>query len=654
MRFAKVVVFIFGCSSVFCAAQPPPRATVVWHFERGITNDLGGMYNAFKRDPSWARTYLDPRVSRTPGGYSLRVTAHREDEGFCGVWLDFNPASAVPRQYLDATPYRYLSFWAQGQKGGEDFEIEIVDEATIEDEDTRTRRPLRAYLPQGLSTNWQHVLIPLADFNLIDPKHLVRVTFNIHRRGNFRFYIDDIGFQYDPATSPPQRDVPSPAGRIAGRGSYRAMWVWNTEPLFDPSKPEEANRFFAFCASQQIRQVYLATEFNGLGASGSPRLEVRNPARYRAFLARAHQRGLVIDGLAGTPEWAVRENHGHALAASDAIAAFNRASPAGARFDGIHFDVEPYLLIGYSDPSYRSEILTGLLEMTEKCAGRARTAGLSFSGDVPSWFFPADGLERDRLTVEFKGREKTVGEHLTDMLDSVTIMDYTNQADGAGGIIARGLPALEYAARQNKKIVVGLETFTEGDSTVAFVCGLPIEDFRARLASTGLRNQFYHEGHRLSVCSDDVNMHIGLHMPRDMTPEKHAAFEGALARLARKLGVRTDPGRHSTSEMLEIARAALTGNPEWKGFEPFEFTDPESGSPIPGFRAVYRMLPSITFHGLGREVFQEEFDSTVEWLGRHPSFGGMAIHFYESFRDLVEGEKAESGIRSQQPEGKSK
>jgi hypothetical protein len=416
----------------------------------------------------------------------------------------------------------------------------------------------------------------------------------------------------------------------------------------------EANRFLAFCASHEIRQLYLAAEFDNLAATGSSPAGIRNPERYRAFLRRAHQRGLKVDGLAGTPEWAVRENHGRALAAVEAIRTFNQSSPAGARFDGIHFDVEPYLLLGYSDPSYRSEILLGLLEMTGKCADRARSGGLAFSCDVPSWFYPADPLERDRLMVEFKGQEKTVGEHLTDLLDSVTIMDYTNQADGAGGIIARGLPALEYATRQNKRIVVGLETFTEGDSTVAFVCGLPIVDFRARLASTGLRNQFYHEGLRLSVCSDDVNMHLGLHMPRDMTPEKRAAFEAALARLARKLGAWSNPGHNPPTEMLEIARAALADNPEWRGFEPFEITDPDSGNPIPGFRSVHRMLPSITFHGLGREVFQEEFDSTVEWLGRHPSFGGIAIHFYESFRDLVGGEKAASGIRSQEVGGTSK
>jgi hypothetical protein len=48
------------------------------------------------------------------------------------------------------------------------------------------------------------------------------------------------------------------------------------------------------------------------------------------------------------------------------------------------------------------------------------------------------------------------------------------------------------------------------------------------------------------------------------------------------------------------------------------------------------MSPRITFHGLGREVFEEESRSAVEWLSTQPSFGGLAIHFYESYRELME------------------
>jgi hypothetical protein len=321
-----------------------------------------------------------------------------------------------------------------------------------------------------------------------------------------------------------------------------------------------------------------------------------------------------------------------------AALAFNRASAADARFDGVHFDVEPYALLGYSDPQYRTQILEEFLEVISQCATRVQAEpGMRFSCDVPAWFYPGGGLEREKLMVTFKGEEKTVGEHLTDLLEAVTIMDYTNQADGAGGIIARGLPALSYAAERGKKIVVGLETFSESEGSTWFVCGLPAEEFRRRLAASGLRSRLLFEDFRMSAFSDDVNIHIGLSAPREMTADRRAAFEAALVRLARQMGAASDPERYPAQPILDTAQAALSQNPDWRAYETFEIADPETQRAITGFRARHRMSPRITFYGLGREVFEEESRSAVEWLSAQPSFAGLAIHFYDSFRNLVEG-----------------
>jgi hypothetical protein len=65
--------------------------------------------------------------------------------------------------------------------------------------------------------------------------------------------------------------------------------------------------------------------------------------------------------------------------------------------------------------------------------------------------------------------------------------------------------------------------------------------------------------------------------------------------------------------------------------------DPETGRPIEGFRIAYRMISRTTFHGLGPDVFAEETRSLLEWLSPYPSFGGLAIHHYESYRELLEG-----------------
>ncbi len=649
MKHLALLLAMFSFAVVVEAAEPAQRTLIVWDFEQGITNSQGGQYNAFQREPSLLRTYLDSSASHTLGGHSLRITAHRDGDGFCGVWLDLHGFSDASREYLDASRYRFLSFWAKGAKGGEDFDIELTDASSAQDEDQQTRRPLHAYLPRGLSTGWQEVVIPLSDYPKIDPGRLIRMSIDLTRRGEFRFYIDDIAFKRLRVGGIPSDDPrPVAASRPAPEKAHCAMWVWNTKPLFDTSRRDEADRFFAFCARHNIQEIYLAAEFDRSGKDEAPVFSLRNPDGYRQFISHAHQQRLRTEALAGTPEWGVRENHAQALAALEAIIAHNRSNSASSRFDGIHYDVEPYALIGYADPHYRPQILTEFLEMVDQCSVRCRKEGLPFACDVPSWFFPRGGLERNRMTVTFKGTENTVGGHLLDLLDGVTIMDYTNQADGASGIIARGLPAIEYASTQSKKVVVGLETFSEHASVVSFACGLPAEEFWPRLAAAGIRNQIFFEDFRMSLFSDDVNVHPGLSMPAAATAEKRAACEAALARLARKLGAASDPKRFPAVPMLDLARAAMSASPEWLSFEPFEFQDPETERSITAFRASRRMQPGITFHGLGRKTFEEEYSSAVEWLSKQPGFDGMAVHFYESFRELMEGEEQDSGVRIQE------
>lgn len=469
------------------AAEPSPDALTIWSFEQGVTNRWGGQYNVYMREPSWARTYLDPPTIRSSSGHSLRVTAHRETEGFCGLWLDFYPGGEAPRRHLDASAYRFLSFWLKGQKGGEDFEIEMTDEGTVADEEARPRRPLRAYLPQGASTKWQEVLVPLADFHGLERARLVRLTLNIPKPGDHRFYLDDIALKRE-ATSVVRVENPAGATKpgVSARNIHRAMWAWNTALLSRAAHKEAMDQFFSFCTANHIGTVYLAVEFDQGTKGGVPHFEVRVAEGYREFLARAHQLSLQVEGLAGTPEWAVRENHPVALAAVDAIVEFNRSSSPSARFDGIHYDVEPYVLVGHFDPQLRTEILTDFIEMVSRCASRARSkGGLRFSCDVPAWFYPGGGLERERVVVTFQGEAKPVGEHITDLLESVTIMDYTNEADGAGGIISRGLPALAYAASREESRRGIRDLFRAGQHGLVCLrssgCGIPatLSDQRA-------------------------------------------------------------------------------------------------------------------------------------------------------------------------------
>lgn len=615
----------------FWAAQPLDRL-VIWDFDHSLANSLGGKYNVFSKSPSWARTYLDPNVHVASSAHSLRVTAHRDGEGFCGVWLDFYPGDGKPQRVFDASAYGYLSFWIRGPNGAEDsragFEIKLVDEPGEAHEDSVFTQPVERFLKGRIGPEWQRVLIPLADFPQVDPGRLVRLVLIFTKPGDYRFYLDDISFDQrkfreDPAAPATSAVTARPAT------APLAMWVWNTSELLESS--ENTRRLFEFCARQNISDIYLAIELERSGGDGL--FTIASPQGYHTFLERAHQKGLRVEALAGDPEWAVDENHRQALAAVRAVVGFNRVAPQGARFDGIHLDVEPYVLAGFADRVYQKQLLTQFLEMIAQCAALARSEGhLAVSCDVPWWFYPADSEGRKALTVTFGGTAETVGEHLTDLLASVTIMDYHNEADGAGGVIASGSPALSYAARKGKQVMVGVETFSEPDATDYFAFSLPASEFHQRLAASGLRNDLHFEGYNLYASASGPNVILGLWW---VSPPKEA-IETALAHLARKLGFPQADCCSALAPTTAEIRAMLASDPEWIRMDPAMLRGPQSHDTFTGFRLAHRMEPNTTFHGLRRQVFEEETQSTIEWLRRYPSFGGLAIHFYDSFRSLME------------------
>lgn len=635
------VLCFFTIPPVVSRAQQLSTPLVVWDFDHSLTNVFGGQYNAYAREPSRARTYLDPDVPPSPNmkpwsRHSLRITAHREAAGFCGVWFDFYPAATRPARSLDVSRYKFLSFWVKGQSGSEDFDVSLADDTRLKYEDAKVARPLHAYLPSGASKAWEEVLIPLADFRGLDLTHLVRMTVDLTVPGDYRFYLAEIAFKEA------RTDVPAPPENLKsepiGPASPYAIWVWNSEDLLNPAHPDRTARFLDFCAQRGIREVYLSLDLDSNPKSSEPHFELRNPEGYRKFLEVAHAKGLRIEGLAGSPEWAARENHPTALAALESVLEFNRASAAGARFDGLHLDVEPYLLPGYADPQYRPQLLEDFIQLIAECVERAGSASqFSIGCDVPAWFYPAGGVNDPSLDVVYHGIEKPVGEQLTDLLDSVTIMDYRNEADGAGGIIASGLPALQHAAKAHSKIVVGLETSRDPDSIVYFVCGLTQEEFRNRLAASGLRDRLYYEDWRISTISDGANVYVGLTAPFDLAGTRRSAFDAALLRLAQLLGGSSANGRLASGPLLDEAQAAVARDPEWREFAPFKLPEPPGHGVITGFTAVHHMLEKTTFYGLGRNTFNEETQSTVEWLSPEPSFQGLAIHYYEPYRDLMEG-----------------
>ena len=138
---------------------------------------------------------------------------------------------------------------------------------------------------------------------------------------------------------------------------------------------------------------------------------------------------------------------------------YNTAVPPEARFVGVHLDVEPYLLDGWS--TAREEIVAGYLRMLDVVRARTADAGLELDVAVPFWFDSVavhrqvgDRVERLSLTEEVLAR-----------VDSIAVMDYRTETGGSNGLLALGAGELAAAAEQGRDVWIGLETTWLPDQT---------------------------------------------------------------------------------------------------------------------------------------------------------------------------------------------
>lgn len=273
----------------------------------------------------------------------------------------------------------------KGQVGGEQFTVKLADGKWIEKDDSLPVGDIRRFLPKGVTNQWQEVLIPLAALKGLDIQYLGGLTLDFTSPGRQAVWIDDISFKTAATTIP------------------RAMWLWESNAVLNDAASRE--ELFTFCRNESIEQLWMQLDYKVV--RGSPQeaeitlqptdadpassrpttttaaptatsaksqavervtCEFPDPGAWRRFLAEAHQARIQVHALDGYPEFALKPQHGvPLLAVVDAVIVFNRESPAEQRFDGIHFDNEPYLLLGWKDRLRREQILREFLELNVEC-----------------------------------------------------------------------------------------------------------------------------------------------------------------------------------------------------------------------------------------------------------------------------------------------
>ncbi len=158
-------------------------------FDHSDLNALGRKTNAYKRLPSVCVAARVPEARHGPTGRGLKLEYEKAASGWCGYYTLLNQ---IDGEYYDLTAYKAVSFLVRGTAGGETFEIGMADKNWLTIGDSVKAGPVEKYLPRGVTTTWQEVVIPLADFGKLDFTQMGSLVINFHKAGRGTVYLDDV------------------------------------------------------------------------------------------------------------------------------------------------------------------------------------------------------------------------------------------------------------------------------------------------------------------------------------------------------------------------------------------------------------------------------------------------------------------------------
>jgi len=404
----------------------------------------------------------------------------------------------------------------------------------------------------------------------------------------------------------------------------RATWLWDPGPAF--ASPDTRASMFDFLERERISVVWAQVILSGQ--------DLASAQEWRTLIGDASKRGIRIEALDGRPTYAIQEDAARRVL--DAVLAYNEASRPDERFSGVHLDIEPYLLWSWRSKPARKKVLRRYLDLLEWCKQRIANEfpAMTLGADIPFWWQSKDDRTgRPIGDVEFGGVAKAASYHVIDMLENVGIMNYRNRAEGPNGMISLGEDLLAYADGARKaRLWMGVETAREQSTPVWFVVGLPGDAMTALLErTTDISENGQFRGYKVSVFDDGRNAHLGLSL-KGIDPDRPPrAFLEALAAVARTYGALKPSAETSRARLM--TRLAADG--EWGNPVARTFTDPDSGAEYEGVVASSAMPSTLSFDGLPIGAFRREAALAEQAFTRHPSYRGLAIHHYESFRRLV-------------------
>lgn len=183
-----------------------------------------------------------------------------------------------------------------------------------------------------------------------------------------------------------------------------ATWLWQST--------EDVRHIVDFATARDLREVYLAIPLDGVDG------------RAAALVGALRANGIAVSCLGGDPTWTVD----HDTAVNWAFRA-----TTDAVFDGVHLDVEPWVLPGW--PRDAARLMASYATLVEEVAEVAQLAV-----DLVPWVLPEHRDVLDRVVRQ---------------CDSVTVLAYRNTA---ADILVVADAMLQLCGTQNRLCRIGVET----------------------------------------------------------------------------------------------------------------------------------------------------------------------------------------------------
>ncbi|MCY9660998.1 copper amine oxidase N-terminal domain-containing protein [Paenibacillus chondroitinus] len=225
--------------------------------------------------------------------------------------------------------------------------------------------------------------------------------------------------------------------------AQRSTWIWDSKLI-----ETDGDRILQFAADQKLTFIYVRYETY-------PGQDV-----YRNFIRRASGQGIKVEALAGKSDWIYEDNHIYIRQWIAAVTQYNASVGALERFQGFHFDIEPYTLdMWKSNQTWVLERWMDTIRLIESEV-KSSDRSMTMAFDIPFWI--------NSCTVP--GSSYSFSAWLLEKADTVVIMAYRNTALGNNGIIARAKSIILEAATLKKQAVIAVDTLpsTEADYTTFY------------------------------------------------------------------------------------------------------------------------------------------------------------------------------------------